>query len=114
MNEHIFCTIKLKWGYYYTNLKGLEKVNGEFTLIMTVYNLKRFINILGVEPLIEKLEKWRPSCKEITHAFSKPTVFEVDTTSVFSSTKVSSIKNCYAEMQANHFQSYFTKSNLSD
>ncbi|MBK6546265.1 MAG: transposase [Saprospiraceae bacterium] len=25
INEHIFGTIKSKWGYYYTNLKGLEK-----------------------------------------------------------------------------------------
>ncbi len=29
INEHIFGTIKRKWGYNYTNLKGLEKVNGE-------------------------------------------------------------------------------------
>jgi radical SAM protein with 4Fe4S-binding SPASM domain len=35
INEHIFGTIKRKWGYNHTNLKGLKKVNGEMALIMT-------------------------------------------------------------------------------
>ena len=39
---------------------GLEKVNGEMALIMTVYNMKRAINILGIEKLLEKLKKWKP------------------------------------------------------
>jgi hypothetical protein len=55
----------------------LEKVNGEFALIMTVYNLKRCINILGVEPLIEKIKNWVPNYKRIAHTFSKPTVLEL-------------------------------------
>ena len=38
----------------------LEKVNGEMALIMTVYNMKRAINILGIEKLLEKLKKWKP------------------------------------------------------
>jgi transposase len=45
INEHIFGTIKRQWNYYYTNLRGLEKVDGEMSLIMTVYNIKRSINI---------------------------------------------------------------------
>ena len=32
----------------------LEKVNGEMALIMTVYNMKRAINILGIEKLLKK------------------------------------------------------------
>lgn len=58
INEHIFGTIKRKWGYYYTNLKGLQKVNGEHSLIMLVYNIKRCLNILGVPELTEKLKNW--------------------------------------------------------
>uniref|UniRef100_UPI001F306A9E transposase n=1 Tax=Flavobacterium covae TaxID=2906076 RepID=UPI001F306A9E len=46
INEHIFGTIKHQWGYNHTNLIGLEKVNGEHSLIMLVYNIKRTINIL--------------------------------------------------------------------
>jgi hypothetical protein len=37
------------------NLTG-RKVNGEHSLIMLVYNIKRSINILGVSDLIAKLK----------------------------------------------------------
>jgi transposase len=60
INEHIFGTIKRQWGYNHTNLRGLKKVNGEMALIMTVYNMKRVINILGIEKLLDKLKTWRP------------------------------------------------------
>ncbi|HEX9152573.1 MAG TPA: transposase, partial [Flavobacterium sp.] len=33
INEHIFGTIKRQWGYNHTNLTGVEKVNGEHSLI---------------------------------------------------------------------------------
>ena len=58
INEHIFGTIKRKWGYYFTNLKGLERVNGEHSLIMLVYNIKRCFTILGIPELLEKLKNW--------------------------------------------------------
>jgi radical SAM protein with 4Fe4S-binding SPASM domain len=64
--EHIFGTFKRKWGYGYTDLRGLEKVNGEFALIMTVYNLKRTINILGMTDMLEKLGKWIPDYKKVS------------------------------------------------
>ena len=63
INEHIFGTIKRKWGYNYTDLIGLEKVNGEHSLIMLVYNIKRSINILGVPDLIAKLKTWNSPFK---------------------------------------------------
>ena len=63
INEHIFGTIKRQWGYNHTNLKGLDKVNGEHSLIMLVYNIKRSINILGVPDLIAKLKKWKSPYK---------------------------------------------------
>lgn len=63
INEHIFGTIKRKWGYNYTDLIGLEKVNGEHSLIMLVYNIKRTINILGVPDLIAKLKAWNSPYK---------------------------------------------------
>ena len=47
--EHIFGTIKRQWGYDHILLKGLRKNDGEFGLISLVYNLRRIINILGVE-----------------------------------------------------------------
>jgi transposase len=60
INEHIFGTIKRQWNLYYTNLRGLEKVNGEVSLIMLVYNIKRARNILGYTDLMEKLSHWTP------------------------------------------------------
>jgi len=63
INEHIFGTIKRQWSYNHTNLTGLEKVNGEHSLIMLVYNIKRSINILGVPELIVKLKKWNSPYK---------------------------------------------------
>lgn len=76
INEHIFGTIKRQWGYNHTNLKGLEKVNGEMALIMTVYNIKRTINILGIENLLEKIKNWNPNYKGIVPTFSKPNHFK--------------------------------------
>lgn len=68
INEHIFGTIKRKWNYYYTDLKGLEKVNGEYSLIMLVYNMKRCFNIVGIENLIAKIKNWQPE-------YPKPILF---------------------------------------
>lgn len=64
LNEHVFGTIKRVWGYYYTNLKGLKKVNGEWSLIMTVYNMKRTMNILGFDKLMQKIHAWKPQYKK--------------------------------------------------
>ena len=46
--EHPFGTIKRQWGYNHTLLKGLEKVNGEFAIILLCYNIKRVLSILGI------------------------------------------------------------------
>lgn len=53
--EHPFGTIKRQWSFTHTHLKGLEKVNGEFGLILLCYNLKRLISILGMKGLKEAL-----------------------------------------------------------
>jgi len=55
--EHPFGTIKRQWGYSYTLLKGFEKVSAEFALIFSAYNLRRAISILGVNALIDLLNR---------------------------------------------------------
>ena len=75
INEHIFGTIKRQWGYNHTNLTGLEKVNGEHSLIMLVYNIKRAINILGVPELIAKLKNWKSPHKRKDCFVSRVTCF---------------------------------------
>ncbi len=54
--EHPFGTIKRSWGYYYTLLKGKEKVTGEYALVFTCYNMRRAVTILGVPALLAKMK----------------------------------------------------------
>ncbi len=53
--EHPFGTIKRGWGADHFLLKGLDGVRGEFNLSVLAYNLRRTMNILGVECLLEAL-----------------------------------------------------------
>ena len=76
INEHIFGTIKRKWNYYYTNLKGIEKINGEYSLIMLCYNIKRTINILGISNLIERIRVWKPDYTKVDGLKIKMTLIE--------------------------------------
>jgi hypothetical protein len=76
-NEHIFGTIKRQWAYNHTNLTGLEKVNGEHSLIMLVYNIKRAMNILGVPELIAKLKGWKSPYKREVLSLVKVSCFKL-------------------------------------
>jgi transposase len=53
--EHTFGTVKRAFGAPYLLLKGLKKVSGEVGLLLLSYNLRRALNILGVEALIGAL-----------------------------------------------------------
>ena len=88
INEHIFGTIKRQWGYNHTNLTGLEKVNGEHSLIMLVYNIKRSINILGVTDLIAKLQKWNSPYKAKVLFLVETIYLKLNTTTNFYSHKL--------------------------
>lgn len=50
--EHPFGTIKRSFGYTHFNLKGLEKVRTEWSLITLAYNLKRVLNLVGFKMLM--------------------------------------------------------------
>lgn len=63
--EHPFGTIKRQWGYTYTLMKGLKKVNGEMNLIMLVYNLKRTLSILGFAKMLQAIQTWTPNYNKI-------------------------------------------------
>ena len=55
--EHAFGTLKRAFGAPYLLLRGLRKVSGEVGLLLFSYNLRRALNILGVEALIQALVK---------------------------------------------------------
>lgn len=63
--EHPFGTIKRQWGYTYTLLKGLQKVNGEMNLIMFCYNFMRTKNILGFQKMMQAIENWSPDYSKV-------------------------------------------------
>jgi len=67
--EHPFGTIKRQWGYTYTLMKGLPKVNGEMNLIMLVYNIKRTLSILGFTKMLEALQNWKPDYSRVLRWF---------------------------------------------
>lgn len=54
--EHPYGTMKWWGDGGYFLLRGLEKVRGEFSLMTLAYNLRRVINLLGVECLLEYLK----------------------------------------------------------
>jgi transposase len=55
--EHPFGTIKRQMGQDYFLMRGQEKVSGETSLTLLAYNLKRVLNLLTVDKLIEAVAK---------------------------------------------------------
>ena len=56
--EHPYGTIKRQWGFsYIITKKSQKRASADVGLIMTAYNLRRIINILGVERLRKYLEE---------------------------------------------------------
>lgn len=49
-------------------------MNGEMALIMTVYNFKRVISILGFDEFLKKLKEWKPDYRGISPTFLKMTL----------------------------------------
>ncbi len=57
LSEHPFGTVKWHHGAHYVLCKGKEKVTAEIGLSFLVYNMKRAINIIGTDKLIEGFQK---------------------------------------------------------
>lgn len=58
--EHPFGSMKHWSGQGFFLLKGLLKVNAEFSLTVLGYNLRRVLNLLGVPRLLETLRSGKP------------------------------------------------------
>jgi hypothetical protein len=71
---------KRRWGYDHTNLRGLNKVKAEMSLIMTAYNIKRSLNIVGISELIEKLHNWSPDYAKANYIGKKRAIVSLFTT----------------------------------
>jgi transposase len=55
--EHPFGTVKRAWGFSHFLTKGLASVKAEASIIFLAYNLKRVINIIGVEGMEKRLRE---------------------------------------------------------
>ena len=84
--EHPFGSIKRHWGYTYTLVKGLQKVNGEMNLIMLCYNFMRTKSILGFDKMLRAIQNWQPDYNKVvctlkmafikaTYSLNKPAAF---------------------------------------
>jgi transposase len=52
--EHPYGTIKRQWGFdHIMTKKSIERASADVGLIMTAYNLRRIINIIGIKTLIK-------------------------------------------------------------
>jgi transposase len=55
--EHPYGTIKRQWGFsYILTKKGINRASADVGLIMTAYNIRRIINIVGLKTLREYLK----------------------------------------------------------
>jgi len=59
LSEHPFGTVKHYDDSSYFLLTGLDNVSTEISLSFLSYNFRRVVNILGVDKLIEALNKWK-------------------------------------------------------
>lgn len=54
--EHPYGTIKRQWGFnYIITKKYMQRAEADFGLIMTAYNLKRIVNVIGISTLLAYL-----------------------------------------------------------
>jgi transposase len=53
--EHPFGTLKFWWDHSHFLMRGLQKVKAEFSLSTLAYNIRRVLNILGVQRLMAAL-----------------------------------------------------------
>jgi transposase len=66
--EHPFGTMKRAWDGGYFLMKGLRKVRGELSLAVLAYNIRRVLNLLGVECLLEVLRSRKTAPQPLARA----------------------------------------------
>jgi transposase len=66
--EHPFGTMKRTWDGSYFLLQGLGKVRGELSLAVLAYNIRRVLNLLGVECLLEVLRNRKMAPQPLARA----------------------------------------------
>ena len=77
MTEHPFGVVKRQWGYDHIMMKGLQKTDSEISLIFLCYNLKRVMNILGINGILTAIKAFSQCFDPFLSCFS--VFFKVNT-----------------------------------
>ena len=77
MTEHPFGVVKRQWGYDHLMMKGLQKTDSEISLIFLCYNLKRVMNILGINGILAAIKAFSQCFGPFLNCFSA--FFKVNT-----------------------------------
>lgn len=67
--EHPFGTLKRAMAHGYFLTKGLQQVSGEMSLSVLAYNMKRVLNIMGIERLLETVKTMKKSAPVFSSYF---------------------------------------------
>jgi hypothetical protein len=74
MAEHPFGVVKRQWGCYHVMMKGLQKTDSEISLIFLCYNMKKVMNIMGINGILKALKAFskcfRPFLSCFSHIFT--------------------------------------------
>ena len=67
--EHPFGTLKRAMGHGYFLTRGIERVSGEMSLSVLVYNMKRVLTIMGTKKLIEAVQAMQKPAQHFLNHF---------------------------------------------
>jgi hypothetical protein len=81
MTEHPFGVVKRQWGYDHVIMKGLQKTDSEISLIFLCYNLKRVMNIMGINGILKAIKAFSQCFSPFLSCFSR--IFTLYTTCHF-------------------------------
>ena len=70
MTEHPFGVVKRQWGYDHLMMKGLQKTDSEISLIFLCYNLKRVMNIMGINGILKAIKAFSQCFGSFLNCFS--------------------------------------------
>ncbi|MDZ7880435.1 MAG: IS1182 family transposase [Saprospiraceae bacterium] len=96
--EHPFGIWKRQWDCSYTLLKGIDKVNAEFAIVCTCYNMRRAITIKSAKSLIELLKSVKNKTNTTVNRFFSSIIRHLNNYVFFSTPYlgVPSIQNTFA------------------
>jgi hypothetical protein len=102
--EHPFGTMKRQWGFdHIMAKKSMKHASADVGFIFLAYNLKRILNIIGIEELLAFLRHYIDDISSIftLKTYKKPNTWSLTYWSIFISSLQFSVFNPYIHKQIN-------------